>query len=268
MTDAPFFSVVTVCRNAAHVLEVTASSLRSQTFTDYEWVVVDGASTDRTCDVARRYIDPHHDTLISEPDGGVYFAMNKGLRLARGQFVLFLNAGDRFAAAETLTTVHSAIDDSVDVLHGDVVFLTARGDMIPRSSKHAAEGIDRRLLASHQSVYVRRSTHLRIPFDTSLRISADFKALAMLHAAGARFRYLPEPLSITTLEDSSISVRGRAPMAWEDFGINRRIRGMPWPQAFSLLVKTRIKISVIWTLKRLPELVFQRIPPRVRKRIY
>jgi len=268
MTNAPFFTVITACRNAEHSLDVTASSLRAQRFTDYEWIVVDGASTDNTCDVARRYIDSRRDTLISKPDRGVYFAMNTGLRFARGAFVLFLNAGDRLAEPETLTTVYGAIDQSVDVLHGDVIFVTERGDMIPRSSKDATGGVDRQLLASHQSVYVRRSIHFQIPFDTDLRISADFKVFAMLHAAGARFRYLPEPLSITTLEDNSISVRGRARMAWEDFNVNRSVRGMSWLQSAALLAKTQAKIAVIVTLKRLPDLIFLRIPDCVRKRIY
>ena len=268
MTDGPLFSVITACRNAEDALGRTALSLRGQSFTDYEWIVVDGASTDKTCDVARDYLDPLRDTLISEPDEGVYFAMNTGLLLARGTFVLFLNAGDRFPDAKTLASVCCAIDDGVDVLHGDVIFLTGRGNLIHRPSKEIAGCVNRRLLASHQSIYVRRTMHLRNPFDTRVRISADFKVIAMLHAAGARFRYLPLPLSVTTLEDSSISVKGRAQMAWEDFSINRQICGMTWPQAFGLFAKTRTRMAVVSSLKRLPDFLFRVIPGRARDRIY
>ena len=76
--NAPFFSVITVCRNAESVLGATAESLRVQGFTDYEWVVVDGDSTDNTCDIARKYLDAMRDIIVSEPDDGVYFAMNIG----------------------------------------------------------------------------------------------------------------------------------------------------------------------------------------------
>jgi len=266
--SAPFFSVITACRNAASVLPATAKSLRAQNFTDYEWIIVDGASDDDSCDIARQYMDANRDTLLSEADDGVYDAMNKGLCLASGEFVLFLNAGDELAEDCTLAIVRDAIDETVDVLHGDVLFRLSRGDLIHRRSREASAGVDRRLLASHQSVYVRRTLHLHQQFDTSLRISADFAVIAALHSSGARFRYLPVPLSIAMVEPDAISVKGRAQMVWEDTRVNRSVRGMTPLHAYAIYLKTRIKVGAVSALMALPPWAFQRLPARMRERIY
>lgn len=265
---APVFSVITVCRNAASEIADTAESVLSQDFTDYEWIVVDGASTDDTCGVARRHLDPTRDSLISEPDAGVYDAMNKGLRIASGEFVVFLNAGDLLAEERTLAIVGETIDETVDVVHGDVLFRLPRGELIHRRSKDVSAGVDRRLLASHQSVYIRRLLHLSQPFDTSLQISADFAVLAALHARGAKFHYLPVPLSITSLEPDAISIKGRAHMAWEDVRVNRSVRGMSALGVYAIYLKTRTRIAVVSTLKALPPWAFDRLPKRFRERIY
>lgn len=266
--NAPFFSVISVCRNAESVLGATAESLRMQGFTDYEWIVVDGDSTDNTCDIARKYLDAKRDMIVSEPDDGVYFAMNKGLRLARAEFVLFLNAGDVIADVGTLALVRETIDNNVDVLHGDAMFQLPRGDLIYRRSKDASGGVDRRLLASHQSVYVRRELHLCHPFDTSLRISADFAMLAALHSSGARFRYFPVALSVTTLEPDAISMKGRPRMAWEDIRVNRGILGMSRLRAYAIYLAARMRIGVVSILKALPAWAFRLLPARLRRRVY
>jgi putative colanic acid biosynthesis glycosyltransferase len=256
----PFFSVITVCHNAAAAMPATAESLLAQNLTDYEWIVIDGASTDDTCEIAQAYLDSTRDTILSEPDDGVYDAMNKGLRIASGEFVLFLNAGDLLAEQRTLSIVREEIDETVDVLHGDVIFSLPRGDLIHRRSKDASSGVDRQLFASHQSVYVRRTLHLRYPFDTSLKISADFAAIASLHAKGAKFYYLPMPLSIT--------VKGRAHMVWEDARVNRQVRGMSPLRAYGTYLKARTKVSVVSAVMALPPCTFHRLPVCFRKRIY
>jgi len=265
---SPRFSVITVCRNAASSIAATSESIREQEFTNYEWVVVDGASKDDTRSIIDKYINSNRDTIISEPDDGVYFAMNKGLKLARGEFVIFLNSGDTFADKSTLVQVHAELDDSVDVLHGDVLFRDWSERLIYRASKDSAGGVDRRLLASHQSIYVRREVHLRHPFDTSLRISADYACLASLHAGGARFKYLPRALSITSRELGSISVKGRSTMAWEDIGVNRSFRKMSWARAYGLYAKTRARDAVVSSLQTLPSWAFALLPARIRRRVY
>ncbi|MEY4488264.1 MAG: hypothetical protein RIQ79_772, partial [Verrucomicrobiota bacterium] len=114
-------SVVTVCRNAGARLDATSASVAAQGRADCEWLVIDGASTDDTVPRAEhwrgRIAGPVR--IVSEPDGGIYDAMNKGLRLARGEWVLFLNAGDGFADGDSLARL-------LEVATADRVMVTAR----------------------------------------------------------------------------------------------------------------------------------------------
>jgi len=121
--DAPLISIVTVCRNAGSVIETTARSITEQSFIDFEWIVIDGASTDDTLtNLAPFRSRIKH--LISEPDHGIYDAMNKGLRVARGQFVYFLNAGDWLTHYRILEEVVMApLSPEYALVYGGVRFL-------------------------------------------------------------------------------------------------------------------------------------------------
>ena len=99
--ESPLFSIITITFHAEATLPATLQSVESQTFTDYEYLVVDGASTDGTLKIIERY-RPHIHTVISEKDNGLYDAMNKGLALATGDYVCFLNAGDCLHEDDTL----------------------------------------------------------------------------------------------------------------------------------------------------------------------
>ncbi len=107
----PLFSIITVCRNAADTIAATIASVDAQTCRLYEHIVVDGASTDSTLDVLERYPSSLR-RVISEPDKGIYDAMNKGLAQASGDYVLFLNAGDAFHSPDTLRLYADAIMDN------------------------------------------------------------------------------------------------------------------------------------------------------------
>ena len=99
MKDAPALTIITVCRNEPNI-ERTCESIVSQTWQDFEWIVVDGASTDGTLDILEKYKD-RIDVFVSEPDTGIFNAMNKGIRLAHGEFLNFMNGGDEFAKIGT-----------------------------------------------------------------------------------------------------------------------------------------------------------------------
>lgn len=117
----PLISVVTVSYNAADTIEQTILSVINQNFTDYEYIIVDGGSTDSTLDIIKKYQDKI--TLwVSEPDRGIYDAMNKGIRFAKGEWINFMNAGDSFSDEETLgASVQSiAKQPNIEVLYSDV----------------------------------------------------------------------------------------------------------------------------------------------------
>lgn len=185
----PRFTVITVCRNAARSIEATLRSVLAQDCPDLEYVVVDGGSTDGTADIIRRFAD-RIATMVSEPDQGVYDAMNKGIDLARGEYLLFLNAGDVLATEDVLTRMGAAMN--ADVLYGD--FAYADG---PRKGRVSAN-IDRGIF-NHQCVLYRRALHERFGKYSSIQgfTAADYLFFMQLHASGrASFRKLDMVVSI------------------------------------------------------------------------
>ena len=120
----PKFSIITVTYNAEKVLEDTIQSVISQTYHHIEYIIVDGASKDGTISIINRY-RPHIHTVVSEPDKGLYDAMNKGIHLATGDYLCFLNAGDSFHEDDTLQQmVHTlGIGELPDVLYGETALV-------------------------------------------------------------------------------------------------------------------------------------------------
>ena len=115
--ESPIVSVVTVCKDVVGEIGGTCESVLGQTFADFEWIVVDGASGDGTVEVLNRYRRGMAH-FLSEPDGGVYHAMNKGIALARGEYVVFMNGGDAFASDRVLERVFAA-GPAADVVYGN-----------------------------------------------------------------------------------------------------------------------------------------------------
>lgn len=108
MITQPLISVITITFNASATLPITMKSVSEQTFQDFEHLIIDGASHDDTILIARQ-MGRQDVKIVSEPDNGLYDAMNKGLRIARGQYVIFLNSGDAFHSSDTLQLYADAI---------------------------------------------------------------------------------------------------------------------------------------------------------------
>ena len=128
----PKFSVITVTYNAASVLEDTIQSVISQTYHHVEYIIVDGASKDGTLSIVDRYRD-RITRVVSEPDRGLYDAMNKGIRLATGDYLCFLNAGDSFHEDDTLQQmVHTltSLTELPDVIYGETALVDKEGHFI------------------------------------------------------------------------------------------------------------------------------------------
>ena len=125
------FSVITICYNAAATIERTLRSVTGQSWTDKEYIIIDGASKDSTMEIIDRYRGKV-DILVSEPDKGLYDAMNKGLRLATGDYVLFMNAGDRFHEDTTLEQISDQVqklDKLPGVIYGNTVLTNMAGEI-------------------------------------------------------------------------------------------------------------------------------------------
>lgn len=169
-TTNPFFSIITVTRNNLDGLRRTAASLGAQSPAPYEWIVVDGASTDGTAD----FMGTRTAHFISEPDNGIYDAMNKGLARARGTYVLFMNAGDSFAAGDTLARLHGEIFSSLpDFVYGDALETLPDGRLVYKNAR-APDYFRQGMITHHQAMLYRRDRIENLRFDPSFRIAADF----------------------------------------------------------------------------------------------
>lgn len=176
MNTAPLISVITITWNAAEVIAPTLASLRSQTCHDFEHVVVDGASRDETLELVRRQ-GVEGARILSEPDGGLYDAMNKGLHMARGRYVVFLNAGDAFFASDTLERYARAARKGADIIYSDTVIVGPDGHI--RAPRHlsAPETLTRKsfaagMLVCHQAFMVRRD--IAPDYNLDYKLSADY----------------------------------------------------------------------------------------------
>ncbi len=174
----PKFSIITVTYNAVGVLEDTIQSIVTQTYKNVEYIIVDGGSKDGTLDIINKY-RTHIHTVISEPDKGLYDAMNKGIRLATGDYLCFLNAGDCLHEDDTLQLmVHSLHGTELPgVLYGETDIVDAEGHFLHKRRLSAPEvltwkSFKQGMLVCHQAFFARRD--LAEPYDLSYRFSADF----------------------------------------------------------------------------------------------
>jgi len=193
----PTVSIVTVCLNDAAGLARTISSVARQTFSDYELVVVDGGSTDGSVDVVRANGAVVTD-WVSEKDAGIYDAQNKGVRRARGEWIIFLNAGDALASDDALARFFEGAP-AEDVLYGDVVWEEKDGRRrVDAQPDVLTLEFFMRTNLPHQATAVRRALLERLgPYDTELRIAADYEfLLRSIVVHGATTRHVPVPLAV------------------------------------------------------------------------
>ena len=192
-------TIVTVTYNAGKTIERTLKSVAMQTYKDYEHLIIDGASTDCTVDIASEY-----DTVIvSEPDKGLYDAMNKGIRLAKGEWIVFLNAGDKLHSVDTLQHIAEKTTlPASGIIYGDTDIVDDEGVKIRNRRlvpplqltwRSFREG----MLVCHQSFYINKE--IAQMYDLGYRFSADFdwciRCMKEGEKRGLRNIYLREPLT-------------------------------------------------------------------------
>lgn len=193
-------SIVTVCYNSVETIEDTILSVASQGHRHIEHIIVDGASTDGTLEIIQKYQD-RLARFVSEPDNGIYDAMNKGIALASGEVVGTLNSDDVYANNAVLATVAKAFrKPDVDACYGDLVYVD-RYDMnkIVRywKSRPYADGLfERGWLPAHPTFFVRRGVYRRYGgFDLDYKIQSDFElTMRLLAVHKIKSVYIPEIL--------------------------------------------------------------------------
>lgn len=193
-------SVITVCYNSANTIGHTLRSVREQTYGDIEHIIVDGGSTDNTLEVVTAK-GQHVAKLVSEKDSGIYDAMNKGIHLATGDVVAFLNADDFYKDRRVLARVAKMIQtEQLDALYGDVEFFQpGKQEAVARrynSGRFTAGRLGWGWMPAHPALFVRRSLFERYGmFHTDYLIAGDFEFIArVFRHLELRHRHLPESL--------------------------------------------------------------------------
>ena len=176
----PKFSIITVTYNAEKVLEDTIQSVISQTYRNVEYIIVDGASKDHTLDNVNKS-NNRINKVISEPDKGLSDAMNKGIQLATGDYLCFLNAGDKFHDSETLQKIVHTLkgQELPDVIYGETAIVDEEGHFLHmrRLSTPAHlnwKSFKQGMLVCHQAFFVNRELAINHLYDLQYRFSADF----------------------------------------------------------------------------------------------
>lgn len=207
----PLFSIVTVVYNNAEGIRRTAESIRGQSLQDYEWVVIDGGSSDETLSVVGSFSDLN-PRVLSERDRGIYDAMNKGLGISRGRFVNFMNSGDVFAANDVLLRVEEALRMSKAepaLIFGSSVMQFPNGHRKLRTLKNVTGYIWHGLPTLHQSIFFARSAHLEFPYPLGISVSADYAVVADMLSRGVSFLTIDAPVSINEIGGASFSHKAR-----------------------------------------------------------
>ena len=192
-------SIITVCFNSEKTIRDTIESVLSQDYTEIEYIIVDGLSKDKTLDIVAEY--NNISKIISEPDKGIYDALNKGLALAEGEVIAFLHSDDLYFDNNVISKVVEIFsDDSIDVVYGDVYFFS--GSNVTkvrrryRSDKLSASNLAWGKMPAHPAIFIRRRIYEEIGyFETDFNIAADYEFLCRLvHYANLKSVYLSSVL--------------------------------------------------------------------------
>jgi glycosyltransferase involved in cell wall biosynthesis len=200
MSELPKISVITVSFNSRETIADTIESVAAQTHPRIEHIVVDGASTDGTVEVLDRFRD-RLSKVVSEPDEGIYAAMNKGIAMATGDIVGTLNSDDVYVDENVLGMVAEVFrDDAIDVCYGDIIYMD-KGDLNRivrqwKSETYRSGLFEQGWMPPHPAFFIRRRGLERVgPFEANYRFAADFDfMLRALHVQQLRSRYLPQEL--------------------------------------------------------------------------
>ncbi len=196
----PIVTIITIVFNNYNSIEETIKSVLGQTYNSIEYIIIDGGSIDGTVEIIKKY-DQMISYWQSEPDEGIYDAMNKGIKLASGEWVNFMNSGDVFNSSDTLELIFNLKKYSEDILFGDMKIRYQNFDRIQRSGK--INDLWCGMQFSHQSVFTRTKYHKDNLFNKYNKIAADLEFFYRSKEKGVNFRNLN--IVVSSVEAGGVS---------------------------------------------------------------
>lgn len=186
-------SVVSICYNLSSEIEKTIRSVLDQTYSNLEYIIVDGGSKDGTVDVIQRVLDDYPTADVnfkSERDKGIYDAMNKGLERASGDWVIFMNGGDWFHSKNTIAEFFTCIKQNTVIAHGDIIH--ENNGYRYRVSPAPLKAMSRCMAVKHQATFTRLNYHKKHLFDTTYKSAGDYDFFYKAHFVdNVTFQYIP-----------------------------------------------------------------------------
>lgn len=215
---SPKISIITVCYNAGCAIEKTILSVINQIYSDKEYIIIDGYSNDGTINLIKKYTDIV-DVFISEPDKGIYDAMNKGIKIASGEYIIFMNAGDSFYNDYVLRDIFGKMEDRPAVVFGDVAFYSEGKLFIQKATPfyenlplHHSMGFN------HQSSFVQTKIAKKLLFNLSYKYAADYDMMIRIFRQGGEFKQVAAVIAIYDI--MGISEKKRIPHIFETINID------------------------------------------------
>lgn len=199
-------SIITVCFNSEESIAKTIESVLEQKFSDFEYIIKDGKSSDSTMDIVRSYKNKFLERgipyiIISEEDSSLYEAMNIGIMACQGEWINFMNAGDSFYAPNVLNSVFTQdYDEKIAVLYGNNMVEDSYGTAV---NKADIGRIRVKMPFNHQASFFREKVIKEYMYDVNLRIGADYDLILTLYEEGKRFEYVDEIISKYQLDGLS-----------------------------------------------------------------
>ena len=200
--NKPLITIITVCYNAISSIEKTIISVINQTYPNIEYIIIDGGSTDGCIDVIKKYEDKI-TYWISEPDKGIYDAMNKGIKLAKGEWINFMNCGDTFYNNTTIEELFQKANFDSDIIYGNTNLLLITGEYIQRGE---VVSDNEYMPFCHQASFSRNSLMKKYGFDTKYKICADRNFFYTAYKNNAKFEYIDVTISNYEAEEGISSV--------------------------------------------------------------
>ena len=188
-------SIITVCYNSEKTIEQTIKSVIGQTYQNIEYLIIDGGSKDKTIEIIKKY-DDKIAYWISEPDNGIYDAMNKGLQAATGEVIGIINSDDWYDEKTIANVVAAFLEYDCEFIHGDIVRVYDDLDFSVRCHPASIESIWHRTAFYHPTWFIKKSLYERHGlFRTELFICGDYELLLRLYTQDVKFHYLPDDLA-------------------------------------------------------------------------
>ena len=241
MTREIKISIITVCYDAEKVIEKTIQSVLAQDYHNIEYIIVDGLSKDATMDIVMKYASEDKIKWISETDNGIYDAMNKGIDMASGDYIQFLNAGDVFIDPHVVSNAAQGLSDTgADIIYGHILYCYPDGSVKQRSYTQFCATKFYYLLGdciNHQAIFSSREC-LKQKFDTTYAICADREWMIRVKKQGYKFKAIDLVICKYSLDEESVSIKNEELSKQEaDRCIRQHLRGGYW--LFALVNRIR-----------------------------